>query len=366
MCKISICRVFSFLLISNSVLAQKNIIASGSLLINTSENNTNNSLRVKGTARIDSMLLVRAGSESRGYISIGNNVKNSELGEDDLLSPYTSTPTEWAANNNIDIPIFQLRHPNNTINSPHPNTSVQRDFKILPYQYGMAIEYNGVVECWVGEWSIHRGINYYDIEGRGNGWGAVSWVGDDQDGGGIRMTARNNLFVGGNVNYGELSVEKFAGEPNGDLRLRLPSKQNNFHFLFGTRGTDSITAKIKNDGLVIPKVLAATAVQKPEAAQIVFDSTDKEFKGYNGTEWVSLDFGKVGCYTASSNGIDTVFTIPHGLGSVPLYFNVLPTSLSAAGLTYVTADSNFLYINYAIAPLSGNNTLTWNWAVKNK
>ncbi|MBC7383678.1 MAG: hypothetical protein H7296_11920 [Bacteroidia bacterium] len=74
----------------------------------------------------------------------------------------------------------------------------------------------------MGEWRIHRGNAYQDVEGRGNGWGAVSWVGDDLDEGGLRMTARNNPEAG--INYGEVSVEKFSGLPKFFLQAAMASQ----------------------------------------------------------------------------------------------------------------------------------------------
>ena len=248
------------------------------------------------------------------------------------------------------------------------NQSVQRDFMILPYQYGFAIEYNGVVECWVGEWSIHKGIYYNDVEGKGNGWGAVLWVGDDVDGGGIRATARNNKSVGGNVAYGELAVEKFGlgNESNGDFRLRLPSTENQFQFVYGERGSENIVAKMKNQGFVLPKVSSSAATQAPEKAQIVFDSTDNRFKGYNGSEWINLSCNEIltGSYTRSSTGIDNVYAIPHGLGVIPSYFNVIATSPESANFSYVTADQLLIYVHYNPTPTLGVNNLSWNWQVK--
>jgi hypothetical protein len=64
----------------------------------------------------------------------------------------------------------------------------------------------------------------------------VGWVvGDDNDVGGVRATARNNLSQGGNLQYGELSVERFDTSPLGDFRFRLPSTNNEFQFVYGGR-----------------------------------------------------------------------------------------------------------------------------------
>ncbi len=321
-------------------------------------------LRVNGNVRLDSSLYLWPSDDPEAIISLNRKVRNGFQSPDDSITPFTSTPTAWAFNN--DIPALRIRHPKNVTGIQGLRKSLTRDFLILPYEFGMAIEYNGVVECWVGEWSIHKGVNYPDPEGQGNGWGAVSWVGNDVDDGGLRATARNNTTLGGTVAYGELSVEKFNGIPNGDLRLRLPSTNNQFHFIYGGRGSNNIIAKIKNEGLVLPKVTGAGALAAPEAAQILFDSSDSQFKGYNGNEWVVFNEDKflTGSHQNSGNGADTIYAIPHGLGAVPAYYQVTATSRDAGIISYVTADADFLFVYYSVAPPAGSNNLSWNWQVK--
>jgi hypothetical protein len=295
---------------------------------------------------------------------MNRTTKSAYLDQDDGFSPYTTTPTQWAATYNI--PSLRIRHPLNTTNIQGNNKSVQQDFLIAPYQYGMAIEYNGVVECWVGEWSIHKGVKYYDTEGQGNGWGAVLWVGDDVDRGGIRATARNNTLSGGNVAYGELAVEKFHnGGSNGDLRLRLPSIQNQFHFVYGEKGSTNIVAKISDKGFFLPVVSSSAVITIAEKGQIYFDSTAAEFKGYDGNEWVSLSNRIItDSRVLSSDGTSTFYQIPHGLGTIPSYFNVIATSAAAGEINYVTADDTYLKIFYRSAPAAGTNNLSWNWQIK--
>ncbi len=341
------------------------VINAGSpLLINNAINDGKSALRINGSARFDTSIYLQANTDTSSLLSFHRNIQNETLYLDDSISPYTSTPTTWAAGQNL--PGIRIRHPNNVTGIIGLNTSIQRDFLILPYQYGMAIEYNGVVECWVGEWSIHKGVKFFDVEGKGNGWGAVSWVGDDQDLGGIRATARNNLNVGGNVNYGEFSVEKFSGVPNGDLRFRLPSTQNEFHFVYGERGSENIIAKMTNQGLVLPKISSIAAALVPQKAQIVFDSTDNQFKGFNGADWVSFESSgiKTGTTVATSNGTEIIYAIPHGLTLIPSYYNVIATSEQASNISYVTANNTQLLIHYVNPPVAGENNLSWNWQVK--
>ena len=345
-----------------SILGNGKIITHSPLLVNNAVHDNRFTLSVKGSGKFDSSVYFRSEYDTTTFISINTNTKSQRFDPEDGFSAYTVTPTAWRAGKKL--PVFRLRHPLNTSGVTSSNTSVKRDFMILPYEYGMAIEYNGVVECWVGEWSIHRGTNYYDLEGNNNGWGGVLWVGDDQDMGGVRSTARNNSHIGGTLNYGEISVEKFAGGSHGDLQFRLPSQANNFDFVYGRRGTTYPSSRIKVDGWVLPRVSSTVSVTNPERAQMAFDSLESKMKYYNGSKWLSVDGSIKGKSTQSSTGTLLQYKIPHGFGALPEYYNVMATSAAAANISFVTADNQFLYINYTIAPPSGTNNLSWNWMVE--
>lgn len=203
---------------------------------------TNSSYRTKSPLETSKFVRVKAGSEHT-FVDLNHSPLTSW---DDPYDPsdtnkiYTITPTSWASNKSV--PSLRMRHPLNTFESDYTNNrSLNSDFKILPYEYGWAMEYNGVVECWVGEWSIHKGVAYFDVEGKNNGWGGVLWVGDDLDHGGVRVTARNNPEA--KINYGEISVEKFDGAPNGNMHFRLPNTSNAYKWTWGARG-DSVTSMI--------------------------------------------------------------------------------------------------------------------------
>lgn len=347
-----------------SINGPGNVSSSVPLLINFNGNDKNSALRVNGQARVDSIFYLQAAEDSLSFISFNRKVKSVYTDPDDKISPYTSTPTAWALSFGSSLPVFRIRHPNN-VSSGVGNTSILRDFMILPYQYGFAIEFNGVVECWVGEWSFHRNDFYKDTEGKNNGYGAVMWVGNDQDIGGLRFTARDNSHKGGNVAYGEISVERYGTTPNGDLRLRLPSNQNQFHFIYGERGSNNIIAKISDKGIFIPKGSSAGSIPAPEKGQIYFDSTSAEFKGYDGSDWVSLTNKLItGSTILSANGTSTFYQIPHGLGATPSYFNVIATSNEAGSIKYVTADATNISVYYSTAPAAGTDNLSWNWEIK--
>lgn len=340
-----------------------NIATSTPLLINNAQHDGRSVLRVNGNARFDSALYIQDAFDTSSFISFHRNIKNVVEGSDPS-EPYTTTPTAWALGQNI--PAFRLRHRNKMYGTIGYNISSEKDFLILPYEFGTAIEYNGVVECWVGEWSIHKGLTYYDVEGKGNGWGGVLWVGDDEDRGGVRATARNNTMIGGNIAYGELSVEKFGGSANGDFRLRLPSTANQFQFVYGERGSENVIATINNEGLIIPKVSSTLNLITTKEGQLLFDSTNKKFKGFNGTTWIPFEDNTVvtGNFVITGDGLIKEFLVPHGLGSLPSYYNINATSYAAADFSYVTADINFIHIYYKEAPISGINNLSWNWLIK--
>ena len=351
--------------------AKKRLIINGNgdiattshLLINNAVSDGISALRVKGNVRFDSSFCIQAESDTNSFISFERNAKDGLDPVDDKISPYTVTPTQWAAGKNL--PVFRIRHPLNVSGVEGINTSIQRDFKILPYEFGTAIEYNGVVECWVGLWSIHMGVYYNDVEGKGNGWGGVFWVGNDVDNGGVRATARNNNSIGGNVLYGELSVEDFSGYANGDFRFRLPSNQNQFHFVYGERGSTNIVAKVSDKGFFLPVVSSAALITTPEKGQVYFDSSASQFKGYDGSQWKNLANDLItGAKTTSADGLSLIYKIAHGLSGIPSYFNVLATSSAAANISYVTADATYISIYYTDAPAFGSNNLTWNWQAK--
>lgn len=149
-----------------------------------------------------------------------------------------------------NIPVMRIRHPKNVSGVILKNRSLERDFKIFPYSYGMATEYNGVWEQWVGEFSVHRGHNYGYMGDGGTQWGAVCWVGDDEDWGGIRITARNDKVEDSSLFWSEISSENFNATSHGNLRMRIVNKTDTISFLQGTRGSKNTFAYIQGDSSI--------------------------------------------------------------------------------------------------------------------
>jgi hypothetical protein len=340
------------------------IIAKNQLLVGENSDDRYSTLQVNGNSRLDSAVYIRSILDNNSFVSIHRNIKGILSEPNDSINPYVTTPTAWLVNQNL--PGLRIRHPKNVSGKIWNSQSIERDLIIAPYEFGMAIEYNGVVECWVGEWSIHKGVFYNDVEGKGNGFGAVLWVGDDADGGGVRTTARNNSVFGGNIKYGELSVENFGGSAHGDFRFRLPSTETSFHYVYGERGSTNIIAKLNSKGIVIPIVETVSNILNPEKAQVVFDSSSQNFKGYNGIKWLNLEDSKLitGSNVQSANGMTNEFFIAHGQSSTPVYFNVTATSPDAGDIWYVSANDSNLVVHFKVAPKLGVNNLKFNWIVK--
>lgn len=66
-----------------------------------------------------------------------------------------------------------------------------------------------------------------------------------------------------------------------------------------------------------------------------------------------------GVATPAGNGVLTAFTIAHGLGSVPTYFNAVAGNLLSAGPFFITADATNLTVTFVAAPGVGALSLRW-------
>ncbi|MFL6438648.1 MAG: beta strand repeat-containing protein [Terriglobales bacterium] len=108
------------------------------------------------------------------------------------------------------------------------------DFLITPYKFGMAMEYNGVLEFWVEQFSIH---NHCVACG-----GAQLWVGDDSDTGGLWSTARiASLADTGSVT---LAADKFDHTSHGSLSLTTRNPTDSVIFTNGPFGADVPIAQV--------------------------------------------------------------------------------------------------------------------------
>jgi hypothetical protein len=102
-----------------------------------------------------------------------------------------------------------------------------KDFLIVPYNYGMAVEYNGVLEFYNQDFSVHKWVN-------GN-QGAYFWVGDETDSGGLFVTAHDS----GNsaTSYVLLSADKFdparLSQGYGSMLFQVRNVTDAFRFQSG-------------------------------------------------------------------------------------------------------------------------------------
>jgi hypothetical protein len=80
----------------------------------------------------------------------------------------------------------------------------------------------------------------------------------------------------------------------------------------------------------------------------------------NGNVTAGLDAGFESA-TFSGDGSKTQFQIPHGLSSKPTSWIVQSATDDGKGISYVTADSTSLTVNYDSAPPSGTDNVELNW-----
>lgn len=124
------------------------------------------------------------------------------------------------------------------IQHPAPGPGVPEDFSIAPYLYGMAILYDGVVECWVDEWSIHNRNTGAESNG------ARLWVGNHDDTGGLHFTS----YKVGATKYASMTAELFDRTSAGDLRFQVRDSGDKFSFLSGANGSEVEYMRITANG----------------------------------------------------------------------------------------------------------------------
>lgn len=70
---------------------------------------------------------------------------------------------------------------------------------------------------------------------------------------------------------------------------------------------------------------------------------------------------KGGTATASGDGITKVFTILHGMDSVPTNVTVEDASIDSIGSRVISKDGTNITITYEVAPPMGTDNLVWIW-----
>jgi hypothetical protein len=100
-------------------------------------------------------------------------------------------------------------------------------------------------------------------------------------------------------------------------------------------------------------------------------NTQRRFIHQGAGVWVEIGLGgggggggglsAGGQISFNGNAVQTVFNIPHGLGSTPAFISVEPASADAFGSFTRTKDATNVIITYQIAPPSGFGNVTFQW-----
>jgi len=124
------------------------------------------------------------------------------------------------------------------LSSAQPGPGGSKDFIIAPYKYGMAMEYAGVLEFWVDEFSVHTNQHLR------NGFPAQFWVGDEHDTGGLFATAFDH--GGGPNSYTVLASDRFGHTSHGSMVFQLRDPADAYNFQWGAYNSEVTRASIAN------------------------------------------------------------------------------------------------------------------------
>lgn len=129
---------------------------------------------------------------------------------------------------------FRLAHPDDPRGLRPGHVEGPVDFFIVPYNAGVAIDFHGIVECWVEEWSIHNN----NRQGNPAGDEARLWVGNNLDTGAILLTAHcDGEDTDPRNRWVRLVSRNFAGdEGNGSMQFVLVDDEDDFLFMTGDTG----------------------------------------------------------------------------------------------------------------------------------
>lgn len=114
-----------------------------------------------------------------------------------------------------------------------------KDFLIVPYMWGMAMEYRGTIEAWSRNFSVHAN-NLLDPVGLKQG--AQFWVGDQYDTGGLWVTA--NQTSPSDIGTVTIGADKFNHTSHGSLNFLTRNQTDAFRFLNGPWGLEKLQARL--------------------------------------------------------------------------------------------------------------------------
>ncbi len=127
-----------------------------------------------------------------------------------------------------------------------PSTTPNKSYLIAPYDYGMAVEYPGVLETSAKDFSVHNEhkmctttTNYLDPTSCNAS--AHLWVGDVDDYGGLYVAAYDTMAgdqtsIDPTQSFVLLASDTFGHMSHGDMLFALREEQDNFRFQFGFSG----------------------------------------------------------------------------------------------------------------------------------
>ncbi|MGC1966883.1 MAG: hypothetical protein WA673_10500 [Candidatus Acidiferrales bacterium] len=127
-----------------------------------------------------------------------------------------------------------------------PSTTPNKSYLIAPYDYGMAVEYPGVLETSAKDFSVHNEhkmctttTNYLDPTSCNAS--AHLWVGDVDDYGGLNVAAYDTMAgdqtsIDPTQSFVLLASDTFGVMSHGDMLFALREEQDNFRFPFGFSG----------------------------------------------------------------------------------------------------------------------------------
>jgi hypothetical protein len=125
-----------------------------------------------------------------------------------------------------------------TIDDAHPPSSTpNKNFLIEPYKFGMAMEYPGILEVFSDEFSVHTNRQRCPIKGTCQ-YGALFWVGDVDDLGGVLVSAfdglaSDNISIDRSKSFVSIESETFQRTSHGDMLFVVRDPLDSFRFQFG-------------------------------------------------------------------------------------------------------------------------------------
>ncbi len=164
-----------------------------------------------------------------GYETVGSNP--SVYGQVAMIPDYLDSfhsETGQAGQN------FHFR-----LSSAQPGPGGGQDFLIVPYAYGMEIEYAGVLEAWVDDFSVHTNQRFQSTNTP-----ARFWVGDESDLGGLFVTAMNN--GGGSNSYVDLAADRFTHQSHGTMQFQVRNQTDGYKFQWGPYHSEVTRAYLSN------------------------------------------------------------------------------------------------------------------------